>query len=913
RSLSNNMVYSLLEDRKGTIWVGTQKGLNYYEPSTNQFERVKPKKLENLFFYDMVEDEQGNIWIGSRNKGIFKYVPEEDSFYNFSTVNRPGQIVSNQIIEVTQLKNGKLCFGTLGGGVLFYDPNCDEFSHLGLKEGLLDPNVYQVQEDSKGRLWVSTNKGLSMYDTLAQTFTHHDVSQGLPSNQFNFRSSYQDKQGFMYFGTVNGLCYFHPDSLEITPQESALYFNNFKLFSREVPITPQGVLPQHIDYTKEIELEYHQNVLEFSFVNIDYFSASPTQFSYFLEGFEEEWNEAVYQRSATYTNLSPGSYTFHLKVVNGSNGNTLAERNIKLAVRSPWWLSPMALGIYGVLLVVAVVLFARFNRFLEKQKMALKLERLEKEQSNELTQHKLNFFTYITHEFKTPLTLIIFQIDRILENTDHWIEASTPDFLRIKRNASRLHRLIDQLMEFRKIESDHASLELRRGDIIPFVKDTFEAFHPLFSNKQITNSFESNCSHFHAYFDADKIEKILTNLLSNAIKSTEEFGEINLSLGIGEATDSSDFKWLTIDISDTGEGILASDSEKVFLPFYQKKSTGKSMGSGIGLTLVNSLIAFLDGKMELKSTPNQGTTITLQLPLYPLHPKDKELHRVIRGNKNLQIDPTLYEEEEETLSNSLPVPDNLTLMIVEDSRDLRHFLSRHFSSQYHVVVASNGKDALDKIEQAAPDLIVSDVMMPQMDGLELCKQLKTQVHTSHIPLILLSARSEIQHKLEGLNIGADVYLPKPFNLKEVELTIKNLVQARKNLRQHFLQFGQWPLEEIPSNNKEQEFLKRVLEIVEKNYQDSSLSVVTLSEELGVSRSLLYLKLKKIADLSATELIKTVRMKHAVRLLRSGCSVADTAYQTGFTDPNYFGRIFKKHYNIPPSQFSQEPESSSQKT
>lgn len=898
-SISHNNVFSVLKDSRGILWVGTWNGVNIYDYKTNSFSKFETENFSNRFIYDMLEDHQGNIWFCSRNDGLFMYdvMKKEVSRYHINN----SRITSNAIVCAYQDSKNRLWFGSLNGGLIRYNRRTNEFISTTKKDGLANNNVYGILEDDQGNLWVSTNRGLSKCNPETGEITSFNNSQGISNHQFNFKSFLKDDDGSMYFGSVNGLYYFHPDSLTFNQLPPKVHFTDFKLFNKTVKANDNGLLTAHINETDEITLDYEQNVITFEFLGINYFSPGNNTFSYYLEGFEQDWSIPAGKRTATYTNLSPGTYTFHVKAAN-NDGIWSEEKKIGLVVLPPLWLSDWALVIYVLLAILSLYCVRSYIYYRHREKMAFQLERVEKENMRELNQHKLNFFTYISHEFKTPLTLIIASIDRFL-NTSIRSSDDNQEFHLIKRNARRLHFLIEQLMEFRKIETDHATLNINKGDIVLFLNDTFSAFIPLFSKKNIDYHLVSSHSQYITYFDADKLEKIITNLVSNAVKNTPEYGEISLGIDF-KAGKNTNNTCIRIKLTDSGVGMGEEEIEKVFSPFYQSNHEKLyTPGSGVGLALVKSLIDYLKGEIKVVSTVEKGTTVTIDLPCMTDIGSNDEVN-AIEGNKNLSIDQDLFNEEDDLAGQKLNGKDaaSLELMVVEDNRELLKFLVNHFSGSYKTISARNGQEALDKMQKNMPDIIISDVMMPLVDGISLCEKIKSDLNTSHIPLILLTAKSSMPNKLEALDVGADAYLPKPFNLKELELTIKNILESRKCLKNHFLKFASLSEYEAPMNNRDQSFINNLTDIVHQFIDDSEFNIGTFTKEAGVSRTLLHLKLKKLVNLNASDFIKTIRLQKSTELLKEGLTVSEVAFRVGFKDPNYFSRSFKEKYNITPSDF-----------
>jgi signal transduction histidine kinase/ligand-binding sensor domain-containing protein/DNA-binding response OmpR family regulator len=902
-AFTHNMIYAVHRDKKGVLWVGTTGGLNTFNAASGTYEPFKPHVFGGKFVYEIGEERSGGLWICVMNSdSLFHYDPATARLSKYRYYD-PTLSATQGCISMLEDSNGQMWFGTTNRGLAKFDRKTGKFTPYTVAHGLPNNYVYGLLEDSHGNLWMSTNKGLSKFNVHDETFTNYDLSHGLPNNQFNFKSAFKDRDGWMYFGTINGLCYFHPDSLKTNQAAPTIYLSDLKLFNKSVPVGTGGMLTNAIDDSPEITLNYEDYVITLEFGAINYYASGNNKYAYYLEGFEPDWNYVEGKSNATYTNLSPGDYTFKVKAVN-SEGYWSEPKTLRITVRPPFWASAWALVIYSILVAALFLAYKSFLNYRNRKNMAVQIERMEKEKITAINQHKLNFFTYISHEFKTPLTLIIASIDKFLE--DRTVsEEQGAGYASIKRSAKRLHALIDQLMEFRRIETEHAQINYVNGDIVRFLRDTFAAFGPLFSSKQIDHYFNTNTTAFHTFFDADKLEKIITNLLSNAARYTGERGVVEMEVMVkvipGTPSDS-----ITISIQDTGIGMSADELANIFSAFYQTEQARKSgSGTGIGLALVKSLVDFLKGAIDIKSAPKSGTQITLTLPLQKQVGETPAVipERHTQAEVAHALSPLSAVEENH--QQEAAARTEYQMLIVEDSEDLMDFLGKHFTRHFRITKAGNGVEALEKIKRAAPDIIVSDVMMPEMDGIELCQAVKTDLSTSHIPLVLLTARTTFESRLHGLDAGADAYLPKPFSLKELDLVIKNLLTSRDRLKQHFLKFGSVKDMELSVTNRDQDFILKLTQIVEKNIDNSEFSITGFAEAAGVSRSLLHLKLKKLVNLSASEFIRHLRLQKAAELLlKTDLNISEVAYQVGYADSNYFSRSFKEKYKLNPTEYKQ---------
>lgn len=899
KSLIQNFVFSLYTDPSDILWVGTMVGIDCFDKKKTEFTRFKPEIFRGKHIYDIFQDNQKNYWFCTYNKqGVYRYNQKKDEVTHFMKDSTPG-INENSFISHCIDTRGKIWFGTRGGGLVFFDPDTEKFTTYDMNDGLPNNIIYGILEDDHNNLWLSSNKGISRFNYLTKEIRNFTVDHGLVGNQFNYKSYMKTADGTMYFGAVNGLTYFHPDKIQTIESKPIVHFTDFKLFNQTVLPGEKSVLKNDIDRTSEITLKYNQNVISFDFIALDMYSNGKSNFFYYMDGFESTWQSAGQKQSVSYTNLPPGEYHFKIKATNYFNIPNNLERNIKLTILPPIWKTNLAYFIYFVLLCGLVFILYRNSEIRHREKMALKIEKIEKEKLNELHQHKLNFFTYISHEFKTPLTIILATLDALFPDDN--ISANLKNkILTLKRNAFRLQLLINQLMDFRKIETDHTEPNLQLGNVVQYLQEIFHAFCPLFHQKNIEYHFETTSNSLYSWFDPDKLEKIVSNLLSNAFKYTPPDGVITFRVSLEIEEDTS---WLRFSVSDTGTGINKDKLNKIFNLFYKiNKGQNEYQGSGVGLTLTQSLVKYLKGNITADSIPGIGSTFTVQLPFIEAK-QPKDTPKPLDFNRDIINDliSQSFKQEDEPVSNM--TPKEFDILFVEDNKELLKFLHQHFRTKYAVTSTPNGLAALESIKKNIPDLIVTDLMMPEMNGIALCKKLKSNFEYCHIPIIMLTSKSDIETRLESLEVGADYYLPKPFNLPELELHIRNILSAKTNLKKHFIHFGNLNIEH-PIKNRDQQFIEKITLLIQEEMSNPEFSVANLTAKLGIGRTLLHTKLKQIMDMSATEFINTIRLTEAKKLLIEypELTMAEVAYKIGFNDPNYFSRTFKKVFGTTPSNF-----------
>ena len=909
-----NSIFSLYEDSKENIWVGTRSNVKIYDHKQGKFLFFKPEKISNTFIYNIEEDREGKIWFSTRWRGIISYDPGKDSlrFYRMGTVNARG-LSSRQVVASKVDSKGRIWFGTVGGGVNLYIPEKDSFEIISTAEGLANNTVYGILEDDDHNLWFSTNAGLTKYNPENAELINYTDKDGLAQKQFNFGSYFKDnKTGLLYFGSIDGLTYFDPENISGNSIPVDVFLTDFKIFNNSVKIGEKSILKQHINYTQQIELKYSQKVFTIDFVAVNYKSLGNNHFYYYLDGFDKDWIDARNRTSVSYTNILPGNYTLYIKAENGKSDVNISVKKLNIKVLRPWWFSNIALLIYVLTIIYVLLLIRRIIWKREKERSALKIEKLEKENIKQLSEQRINFFTYISHEFKTPLSIIIASVDELMEQSVQYNKLSL-QFDRIRRSSKRLSFLIGQLLDFRVIESKHAKMYLQKGDVVGFIRDTCMAFSPIFSQKAIRFEFLTKRESYICLFDPDKIEKIITNLISNAIKHNSADGEIEIKCDVSikenDIQDSGN-DILQVKISNTGKVLSKEELESAFYLFHKKDSGYRNFSTGIGLTLVKSLVDYLGGSMEAQSNAEEGTQFNIEIPLNLTKASNVKLEdKMVDENRNIDLDHICYiSDSEVSLDNEEPDSGLFHILIVEDNSDLAELLIGHFSSRYHVSYAQNGKVALEMVHQEEPDLIISDIMMPEMNGLDFCRSIKSNESTCHIAIILLSAKVSHEDKLEGLKAGAEAYVSKPFDFKELDLHVTHFIDRRKKIFKALYVENTLDIKNIKIHDSDKKFLESVTKIINDNIANMSFSVEEMASKMNISKSLMYLKIKKLLSISPKEYLQLLRFRKAIEfMLTTDHNISEIAYDVGFTDPNYFSRAFKKVYKITPSAYKEKIE------
>jgi signal transduction histidine kinase/DNA-binding response OmpR family regulator/streptogramin lyase len=892
-SIESDNIYSVLLDSKKRFWVGTEQGMNLFNPETGKFIRSqaleKIYKIKGSFVMNIFEDSRSNLFV-STYTGIyileahakqFKYIP----YSSLAHVN------SNRVNYFFEDSKQQIWIANYQEGITLFNYKKNKYKTYKIEQGLPGNNVLGILEDNNGMLWLSTNNGLAKFDVTKAVFNNYDQKDGLPSNEFNRASCLKLQDGRLLFGNYKGLVSFNPGDIKENLFAPAVLITDLKLFNKSVTINDDNnLLTQSIAFTKEVVFDYNENSFTLEFAALNYIQSDKNRYAYKLNGFDKDWNYGT-TSYATYTNLSPGKYKFLVKAANNNGIWTSTVKELDIQVLSPPWKSWWAYLIYCTLGFIVAVLSIRYIR------IRVRLRREE-----EIHQLKLDFFTNISHEIRTPLTLIKAPIEELITNPNQ-DKQQKESLLQVKNNADRLLRLVTELMDFRKAETGKLDLEVEEHNLIDFLNDIYNSFSILARKKQINYSFKHEEAVLNIYFDKNQLEKVFFNLLSNAFKFTPDGGEITLSIKNYDGV-------CMVEVADNGSGIAEDDHKNLFRKFFQSKLQQAEMpGSGIGLALSKSILELHKGSISFKSKLAQdgknGYTI-FQVELLKgnkhfhqdsLKPSSKnENFRLINDFDIISEDVIKLDEETQ----------NAQILVIEDNDEIREFIKSSLIKNYTVETAENGIIGLEKAFENLPDLIISDVKMPGKDGLEICRILKSDERTSHIPIILLTARTTLVHQLSGLENGADIYLTKPFSLYMLKLNIRNLLAARKAMRERFSQEMTLEPTKIIVNPADEKFLKRIMQIIEDHIDDSEFDVDQLINEVGMSRRVLYKKLSTLTNMTAADFVRSVRLKKAALLLENGgFNVSEVAFAVGFNDPKYFTKSFKKQFGKSPREYQND--------
>ena len=966
-SISSNIVIVIYEDKQGVLWIGTDRGLNKFDRKSQRFTRYNydPKDIKTLTWhviadiyedkdetlwivtgsgfnkfdrltgtviryyppfnygqstiFKMLGDKNGNLWFGTWGEGLMKYNPADDTYLKYKNIPGDDQsIISDYIITLHMSTTGIIWIGS-GTGLNKFDPNENKWAHYSESDGLPSNVIVGILEDKKGNLWLSTLNGISHFDPGSNKFINFDESDGLRDKIFFWRSCFRSNSGEMFFGGGNGIHAFYPENIIDDQTSPIVHISDlFYLDNSGEKYISKKLVPGEV-----INLNHDQNDLHFKYVGIQYSTSKKIIYKYMLENYNESWIKAGHERQVSYTNLNPGDYTFQVMASNGDDVWVKQESALKIIISPPWWQTSWAYILYLICFISLIVVARRYELTRIHLKNQVKLDEIKLKEREQVDQMKSTFFANISHEFRTPLTLILGPINKIL--TKEKDESNKHSLHLMQRNAKRLLHLINQLLDFSKLESGKMSLQASAADIVAFVKGITMAFQSLAKQKNITFRFSSDRDNIEIFFDRDKMEKIFSNLLSNAFKITPDYGEISVDI---REIQSSLFPFtkdntervetpeqsdgIRISVRDSGKGIAREKLEHIFERFFQadETMTREQEGTGIGLALTKELVELHYGKITVDSREGYGAEFSVFLRQGSAHLSSDEIiaRDISITGDSPEADDLLNTITEDVLHELLGSQKGREIiLVIEDNADMRSYICETLKDNYQLQEAFDGEEGLEKAQKIIPDLIISDIMMPKKDGYQVCAQLKQHELTSHIPVILLTARAEREDKLEGLQLGADDYLVKPFDSQELKIRIKNLLDVRKRLKSVYSQ-GK---EQISTENKsgvilnpvDERFIVKVHEIIQENLQNEQFGVEQFSRQIGMSGTQLRRKMNGLTGQSPNQYIRTIRLREAARLIREeNQTVSEAAYQSGFNNLSYFSKCFQEEYGSLPSEF-----------
>lgn len=918
-------VSCIIEDKNKNLWVGTYgsglykinlptQHVTYYESTRNENDDWSINRLPNDWISYLLEDKEGMIWIGTY-KGLAVLNPQTDNFINYKKQNNllPGYVV----YSLLESSNGEIWAGTSEGLVCL---NKDRLTPVlfTTADGLPSDIICGLAEDEKKNIWISTHQGISKLNPPEKKFINYYAGDGLQGNEFTRTAVFKDKRGKIFFGGTNGVTAFYPQDITEIKKEMNVLITGFHVANRPVKkgdksgnnvITDTAVMD-----TEQFTLAYNENTFSIDFSVLEFSNPDRISYQYKIKELGDEWiSTQPGTNRVTYSSLKPGKYTFSVQARDHNNFSNI--RTVTIAITPPWyqtWWAKVIWGCLGALLIYALTMYI-LSRIRHRQEV------MRQKHMEQINEAKLQFFINISHEIRTPMTLIISPLEKLL--AEH--SEKQPVYLMIYRNAQRILRLINQLMDIRKLDKGQMHLKFRETDIVGFINDLMQTFNYQAQKKNITFTFEKElegADSLKVWIDLNNFDKVLMNVLSNAFKYTHEGGniEVLLKTGHNDAYRGALKDYFEIDITDNGIGIDKNKIEQIFERFYQidNDMTQSNFGTGIGLHLSRSLVELHHGIIKAENREDgQGTRFVIRLPLGSNHLKAEELENPEETGSEPTISQlpkdSIYETEEENKTNEYRKPKAKTryrVLIVEDDEEIRRYIRSELDSDFRIYECTNGREGLETILKEKPDLVISDVMMPEMDGITLCRKIKQNININHIPIILLTAKSKAEDQIEGLEIGADAYIVKPFNTELLRTTISNLIANRERLRGKLV--GEQQVEEkitkIEMKSNDEILMSKVMKTINDHLADPTLNVEMLAANVGMSRVHMHRKLKELTNQSARDFIRSIRLKQAANLLREkNLSVSEVAYATGFSNLSHFSNTFRDFYGISPSEYKEQ--------
>ena len=875
-------IYAMCEDSQGNVWIGNGWGVYMAPKGSMEFKRMDYFGFN--YIYDLMEDSDHNIWVVTMGNGVYCYSPDSHRVKHYMHVeNKPTSLSSNSVSNVIETSRGEIWFSTDRGGVCRFNKEDDTFTTFSIENGLPDDTGYKILEDKNGMLWFGTNNGLVKLDPNTGKCQVYTTCNGLPGNQFNYKSALKTRNDIFYFGSSDGLISFNPYHYNKNTYEPPIYITRLWINNKEVLPGKEGSpLTESLLSTKLIEIKYDQSSIILEFAALSYVMPHANQYRYKMDGVDNDWITVHDNQRVSYGNLSPGKYVFHVKGTNNDGVWCKEEARLEIVVLRPWWRSIWAWMTYLLLILAGV--YAIFNwykkRTLEKAAEAQRFFEAEKEK--ELNQNKIDFFTSIAHEIRTPLTLINGPLENLQE-----MSIADPEIRRnlntMSRNTNDLMNLINQLLDFRKMDSNKMEMYFVSVNLSSILREWVKKFTdmPAFKDRNVTLELPEG-DDLYVQADRNALIKVLNNLFSNALKYSER--EFLISLTV-------DDNFVKAHFENDGPVIPKDARDKIFMPFYQlQKNENAPSSSGIGLYLARSLTEMMGGTLTYDD--HQG------------------LNRFMLKMKRVEKEPELkLEAEDIIIDDDDLVPESLQsalILLVEDNVEMLNFVADKLRNNYAVETAQNGVEAMEVLREKNIDLVLSDIMMPEMDGLELCKHIKEDIELSHIPVILLTAKNDLNSKVTGLQIGADAYIEKPFAFKYLMAQITSIFENRRRGMDAFMRKPFVPTNTIGMSKADEKLMNRIVEVIEENIDNTNFGVEMLAELVCMSRSSLHRKIKAISNTSPTDFIRMVRLKKASELISEGSyRVGEVCYLVGINSPSYFIKLFQKQFGMTPKEFEKQ--------
>ena len=887
-ALKGEHISNVCIDEDDNVWLATEYGAYIFSPERQRFVAAFPdhviKQIRDYGTRAIQVGDDHTVWIATR-EGLFSWDRNTNEVSGYFKGQEANSLRDDNIKDMVIGPEGRIWVGTVGGGLQYLDPVADTVYSPRWPDGFILTDVNNLMFDTNGNLWVSHIRGVIVYDPAAEQSIMFDRRDGLLSDlSYEIREFPDGKIGI---GNAVGASFIDPDFIYSNPTPAQAIITKFSMYNDPVDYAvPDMPIDRQPSYVTDIDLRYSDEVWSFDFRPLHYDEPELNKMQYMLDGFDREWIDARGKRSTTYTNLNPGSYVFKVRA---ANCDGLWQKNftsVSIYIAPPWWQTWWAISLFVLLAIAAALAIRQYELRRIRLANALKIEKLEADRLKELDQVKSDFFANISHEFRTPLTVIMGQIDDAIELTSNNVSKGLSAAY---SNAKKLLVLVNQILDLSKIEAGALELNTQQEDIIPLLKNQLFAFESLAKKNGIKLEYASDVKSAMVSFESAKLEKVLSNLISNALKFTGNPGLVRMNVS-APRTDQ-----IQVAISDNGIGIPEEQLDRIFNRFHQvdgSKTRGYE-GTGIGLTLVSELVRLHNGTVTVHSAEGSGSTFTVMLPA-------ESVDMASESRSSTEV------EEKQSFNVPVVTPDNENpvLLIVEDNFDVREYIRSCMEDRFKVVEAGDGVEGLEKAAEHMPDLIISDIMMPRMDGFDFSARIRADVKTSHVPLIMLTAQASDETRMKGLSLGIDDFLTKPFRRNELVARADNLIAMRKKLQEHYANFSSIRPSEIKVESVDDQFVKQVLTFIDENLSDPAVGVEQIAESVSMSTSQLGRKTKALLDITPGQLLRKLRLTRASDLLRGGAgTVSEVCYQSGFSDVTSFTRSFKREFGVAPSQFT----------